>query len=538
MTMVIGLRHAGNFPLAIVVPWGDLLLGFVGLPLLAFLGAWFGGKGPSSGARGAEMARSGVVGAVVVAIGVSVAGGVLAAEPLRWEPHVGEAFDGSPLAGEWTHIVVPENRSRPNGRTIRLAVVRYRTTHPDPGPPIVYLAGGPGGSGVELAGREATHPQVRLLESRDVIGFDQRGTGRTEPSFDWPEFGLPLAADRPATREDVAAAWDRAVARCVAYWRAAGVDTGAYDTEASADDVDDIRRALGLERIALYGESYGSHLGLACLRRHPESIERAFLARVEGPDDTWKLPSTTQRALEALHERLRESGRTGAAYEDLIGTIRRLSARLDRAPIATVTGPTGMPGEDFVIGSFDLKCAVARMLGHSARAQSEVPELLQMLEGGASPSLADWVHLRREAPVTLMPLLMDCASGGSPERLARIERERRDPDNVLGDALMAPFFPSACHGAGAHDPGADYRKPLRCTVPVLFVSGTLDARTPPENVEALLPGFTQAVHVVAENAGHESRELMAPEYRALFQAFWRGEPVASCRILLPPEAIP
>ena len=64
----------------------------------------------------------------------------------------------------------------------------------------------------------------------------------------------------------------------------------------------------------------------------------------------------------------------------------------------------------------------------------------------------------------------------------------------------------------------------------------MDVRTPPSNAEAILPGFSQAAHVLVKNAGHESRELMSPEYRRLFQAFLRGEPVADTTISLP--AIP
>ncbi|NJL28778.1 MAG: hypothetical protein HC897_13240, partial [Thermoanaerobaculia bacterium] len=70
-------------------------------------------------------------------------------------------------------------------------------------------------------------------------------------------------------------------------------------------------------------------------------------------------------------------------------------------------------------------------------------------------------------------------------------------------------------------------------VPVLFVSGTLDVRTPPSNVEEILAGFTHGAHVAVRNAGHEARELMSEEYRNLLQAFLRGEQVESCTITLP-----
>ena len=132
-----------------------------------------------------------------------------------------------------------------------------------------------------------------------------------------------------------------------------------------------------------------------------------------------------------------------------------------------------------------------------------------------------------------MALMMDCASGASAARLARLARERADPANLLSDAVNVPY-PDACAAAGSPDLGDAYRAPFRCDVPVLFVSGELDARTPPENVELLAPGFPRHVHVRLTNAGHESLELLSPDYRALLLDFLHGKPVESRTIELPP----
>jgi pimeloyl-ACP methyl ester carboxylesterase len=132
-----------------------------------------------------------------------------------------------------------------------------------------------------------------------------------------------------------------------------------------------------------------------------------------------------------------------------------------------------------------------------------------------------------------MGLAMDCASGASPERRAQIERERADPANLLGDSMDAPFYASTCAPCPG-DLGAAFRGPLKCSVPVLFVSGELDARTPPENVEAIRAGFAHHAHVVVTNTGHDSRELESAEYVALLQRFLSSEPVEDRTIELPP----
>src|SRR5688572_24563083 len=76
---------------------------------------------------------------------------------LRIEPYVFESFRGEKVDSELGHLLVPENRQKPSSRLIELAFVRFKSTSKEPGPPIVYLAGGPGGSGIS-AGRGNRFP--------------------------------------------------------------------------------------------------------------------------------------------------------------------------------------------------------------------------------------------------------------------------------------------------------------------------------------------------------------------------------------------
>src|SRR5690349_23781890 len=77
----------------------------------------------------------------------------LPAQPsaLRVEPYAFRLADGTDLAAERGTFSVPEDRNDPRSRRIEIGFVRFRSTNPHPGAPIVYLAGGPGGSGVATA---------------------------------------------------------------------------------------------------------------------------------------------------------------------------------------------------------------------------------------------------------------------------------------------------------------------------------------------------------------------------------------------------
>ena len=461
--------------------------------------------------------------------------GAGAEEELVWESYVGRTADRGRLEGELTHVEVPESRARPAGAKIRLAVVRYRSTNPNPGPPIVYLAGGPGGSSVSRASFFATHPVFDMLAHGDVIGVDQRGLGLTQPNlFEAPEFTYELPLDRAVTAADLIDAYGEAVRRCGAHWAEQGVDLASYNTRESADDLDAVRQALGYDKIALYGESYGSHLGLAYLKRHGDHVARAVFSRCEGPDHTWKLPSTVQAKLEQLGAIVAADKVVGEKVPDLVGSIRDLIESLNKEP-RVVEVPQRQGGTVKVtVGSFDLQLILSRLLGGHREMQTIPAAIHQLSQGNWGLLGGIALGQRRDRIEGAMPIWMDMASGASPSRMKRIERESKDPSNLLGDAINFPYHPALRSVCGNPELGDEFRGPVRCKAPVLFVSGDLDPRTPAANVEDLGDGLPGAVHVVVTNTSHSSREIESDEYRALLRDFLSGKKVESRTIELAP----
>lgn len=469
---------------------------------------------------------------------------------IQWQPYSGKALDSSPLAGELGSLWVLENRQRAEGKKIKLSFVRFRTSHPKPGPPIFFLAGGPGGSGIEGAAVVASHPQIRLLEHSDVIGIDQRGTGLSLPNLTQTVAEVQLPLDQPPTRADLIKAVQQVVPQTMAHWQRQGVDLESYNTQTSADDIDAIRRALGLDQIVLYAGSYGSHLGLAYLRYYSEAVARAVFSKVEGPNHTFKLPSTVQRHLELVAELVDEKlldkklqdkkllldngseRHSGSDSASLLARVQRLLRQLEDHPIATSSSTDDGRPVRVTLSPLDLQIELSRALSTS-NTIAEIPAQLERMERGDWSQLADAAIDLRKVSIHAMVLMMDCASGATADRWQAIAQEVSDEDNLLADGIQTPLYPEACEAAGWPDLGDSYRGPIQSNVPVLFTSGTLDVRTPPENVKELISGFVNAVHVVASHAGHENRELMSSEYRNLLQSFLRGETISGCHITLP-----
>ena len=184
------------------------------------------------------------------------------------------ADDGERIPAELGRLFVPENRRDPTSSLIELAFVRFRSTAEGPGPPIVDLAGGPGGSGIDGARRPDRFPWFMALRAAgDLILLDQRGVGLSNPRLDNP-VRRERPPEQPWERESFLEESRELARRSAAFWRERGVDLIGYTTEESADDIDALRAALCEDRISLWGGSYGSHLALATIKRHGDRVDR------------------------------------------------------------------------------------------------------------------------------------------------------------------------------------------------------------------------------------------------------------------------
>ena len=129
-----------------------------------------------------------------------------------------------------------------------------------------------------------------------------------------------------------------------------------------------------------------------------------------------------------------------------------------------------------------------------------------------------------------MTWICDGASGATPERWARIHAEAAR--SRFGNVVNFPY-PHVGDVLDIPDLGDEFRRPLVSDVRTLFLTGTLDWNTPPYQAEEVRWGFTNATHIIVENAGHE-QILPLPEIQAAGARFLRGEDVRDVHVELPP----
>lgn len=438
-------------------------------------------------------------------------------------------FRPSTTPAEEGRLRVPESRGRPTARTLELRFVRFPAAAPTTGSPVVYLAGGPGASGIWSASGDRHALFMKLRAAGDVIALDQRGAGFSRPAPVCPgTWSYPL--DRPHRDDIMAAAMGPYLGAC-ALALADSVDVTAFNTAESADDLEDLRIALGADRLRLVGMSYGTHLALAYLRRYPDRVERAVLAGVEGPDHTWKLPANIDLTLHRIDSAIAADGRAHREVPHFLPRLRATLAQLDANPVTLEVAHhrTEEPLR-VTVGGDDLRLAVLNVMAERERIESMLRRLKPILEG-------DYTTLAQRAALTrldneerVMSLSMDCSSGATKERLVTIALQA--PHAMLRDVANG-YLRAQCATWPHEDLGDAFRAPLHSRVPTLFVSGTLDPRTPPSNAEEVARGFPNAHHLLIEGGAHDDDLLISsPRIGEIIQRFLAGEDIGTERVRL------
>jgi pimeloyl-ACP methyl ester carboxylesterase len=467
------------------------------------------------------------------------AGAAFAAPPapaLTLEPYVFTARDGTKIDAEKGTFEVPENRSDPASRKIKISFVRFKATSPAPGDPVVYLAGGPGAPGTLSLTGGRFPLAMALRQVGDVIAYDQRGTGsnggmsnalplcRADPPFD---------AAKPVTRAAINAFTRTGLAKCFDWWEGQGIDIDGYTTLQNAQDVEDLRRALGARKLNLWGISYGSHLGLAFMKYHAGSVNKAVLSGIEGLDQTIKRPAMTDKMFVHVQELIDADPAAKALYPDLAGMIRRVTARLNAQPATVSFTPEGAAASVTVtFDAYPLQLMTAGSIADPA-AIARVPALWLAADRGDLEPVARRVYaMTRDLNGFLgMSEAMDLASGATQARLALVTEEAKT--SLLADALNYPM-PHVMGIRPGLDAGDAFRAPFKSAIPALFISATLDGRTYPDEGNEEIKGFSNRRRLIVDNGGHNIYEA-DPRIAAAVLAFFKGEPTPERIVMAPPK---
>lgn len=414
-------------------------------------------------------------------------------------------FDTASLKREgirFGYLTVPENRAKPNGRTLRIAVQVLKARNPRANAsPLIILHGGPGGRGIGLF----PWAYEGLREQSDVILVDQRGCGFSEPAMDFgmnedilQMFAQNLTPEQE-TRKRTAIA-----AKALAEMNRKGINAGIFNSREIAADVHDLCTALRYKSWNLWGISYGTRVALTMMRDFPEGIRSVVLESPLPPNVYYfqNINTSFRAALAKLFAKCAEDPACRAAYphleEDFFAGINGLVKK----PLAIAMDDNKRyPDGKFVINAQDM------LLGfHQALYNKGIYSILPMLITGLKnrneqvlrpfvESMANQIH-NLNYNTYYSTVCSDCMPFNS---VAVFDATTRD----LGKGLT--FYKdefSICKiwNAGPFDEKDAFS--VNSTIPVLVLSGEMDPIAPPLNAEVTVKTLPNAFLYTFLNTGH------------------------------------
>ncbi len=180
----------------------------------------------------------------------------------------------SNYASQCGYLIVPENRKKANGKTVKLPFIIAKSNNPNKKKdPVLNTAGGPGGSSLDWITGVGNSG---ILDDRDCIAFEQRGTRYAIPNLWSTELSDAI---RESYRKNLPK--DSMVLEGVKRYKKAllkkGIDLAGYNTDETVSDIHDLLSVLQIDSVNLFGGSYSGGLMLAVLQRDSSRIRSLIL---------------------------------------------------------------------------------------------------------------------------------------------------------------------------------------------------------------------------------------------------------------------
>lgn len=408
---------------------------------------------------------------------------------------------------ECGYLVVLEDRSQADGKTIELAVARFKSVGSDPAPdPVVYLEGGPGGSPLRSLIGQFNVLFLPLLEDHDVILIDQRGTGYSQPALDCPEYKdwTLSVLDQDLSAEESERLGNEALIECHRRLASRGVNLAAYNSVESAADLNDLRLALGVAEWNLYGISYGTRLALTIMRDFSEGLRSVVIDSVVPLQSNLytEIPANGARAFGVLFEACAADAACNADFPDLRAVFFDLVDRLNQSPVTfSIRLPSGVETKALLNGD-----GLMGVLFESLYATPILPYLPRMIYEAATGNF----RLVAALQSAFLEQLDDISFGMHYSVQCEEEVPFGTPDDLSAavakypeyDALAGPGIFDLCRVWDQPAVPPEENKPVSSDVPTLVLSGEFDPITPPSWAELAAQTLPRSFFFELPNAGH------------------------------------
>jgi pimeloyl-ACP methyl ester carboxylesterase len=443
------------------------------------------------------------------------------------------------------HLAVPLNPGEPEQGVITLALRRHRAPLGEAKDAVIALAGGPGQSAIPFLN---TFDQMLgpIVATRDLIAFDQRGTG----------FSHPLSC---AVFEHARSGSPRTVGLCGGE---IGEERGLFTTAQTVADIEDIREAGGYEKLVLYGTSYGTKVAERYAQEYPSHVEALVLDSVVPPNgpEAFERPTfaAVGRILRQLCSEAACARITRKPVSDLGGLVRRMGGGAVRGTLIDGHGKAErrrISSNDLVgillEGDFNplLRAEFPAAVRSAVRGDdAALARLLARAEGGGEGSEEEAGPEAFDLPLYYSTICDETSFPWNPlaNPIKRLH-EAHAALSAIGASAFAPFtranafalsdipacayWPQTPGGVGGSELNAT---PLP-DVPTLILSGADDLRTPTSGALEVAREIPDANLLVAPNTGHSVLGAdPTPCAHDALKSFFQQRAVKQCKDRTPP----
>ncbi|RUO37471.1 alpha/beta hydrolase [Aliidiomarina shirensis] len=391
-------------------------------------------------------------------------------------------------------LTVPENHAAPDGKQIDLHIVRLPAVSSGAASdPLFFLAGGPGQAATELASM-IDHIFQDVRQRRDIVLIDQRGTGKSGAlqcevsAID--ELLVPDdQVDLSATMAECAEDFD--------------VDFQQYNTVNAILDFEMVRKALGYQKINLYGGSYGTRAALVWMREAPEALRSVVLDGVAptqvvvGPFGTY-----SQRAFDLMVSDCNNEPECVESFGAIDEKYYALRERLQASPEQLVMQDPRSDETRELLMTAKRLAGILRTALYSPRTRQLIPIVISEANNGNWRPLAGLMGaFDADSPLYVGLLVSVLCQEDMPR--ADDALLARDGDNRFIGGSVGDDFVSMCAGWPVEPlPDNSHAAPVVSDIPSLLLSGEQDPVTPPEWAEIAAETLSNSQHLVAEFGGH------------------------------------
>ncbi|MGI9519250.1 MAG: alpha/beta fold hydrolase [Pirellulaceae bacterium] len=392
------------------------------------------------------------------------------------------------------HFTVYEDRKTQTGRQLELDLVILHATGDDTKPdPVFVLVGGPGQGAATIQEQVA---DAWMRADRDVVLVNQRGTGGsnrlmlpTQLTDNVQDYLEPII--RP---EEI----DSAIEEL-----GKDADLRMYSTCDAMDDLNDVRIALGYDKINLIGGSYGTRAALVYIRRHEDSVRTAILNGVAPIEFTNPLyhAESAQYALDKIFERVESDETYREAFPGLRDKFDEILARFDDGPIPVEVTIVDSGEKVTLQLSRDAFASSLRYQMYYMNTSCQVPLLLwRAWEGDFKPFVINSIQRNRALSQSIaLGMLLSVTAAEDVARIDPADIPRLTDNTFLGDSRVRRQIEN-CRNWPKSELPDNYGDPVRSEVPVLILSGEIDPVTPPQWGELCARNFPNSLHIIAPAA--------------------------------------